>query len=340
MKDLSKKSGEELKKQLQTSEDTIAVNQKIIDDHKELAGYSAEELKQKSESLQLDIDRSDTLSETDKQELQMLSNKTMTGVLEEDELKRYTELNKKQQEINAKQTELTVEKQKTDTVQGAITAKTQAENTQKKVTVAMEKATFKERIKNFGLAVGTALTNFATMALAGLAVAAVTSIAGGIVGSITGAISGQTKANKISDNQDKIYSNKENKSKAEDLLEQYTEIQERKAKGLETSEDVDSLEEIISQLEELGVQIKGNGDVASATRDYIKQIESDNKKAIEWNYKNINKAAGKLEESQVSLAMESQFEQMMKDDSNYTNLSDKAKSKAMSTLNSLNSGIT
>lgn len=169
-----------------------------------------------------------------------------------------------------------------------------AENNQKTKSIALSQAQeSKERniviqkLQQFAFGVGTALTNFATMALAGIAIAAVTSM----IGSIKGGVSGATARENIGENQEKIYENKEKKTNIQSLRDEYQELYLKKTAGTINQEEADRLDEIADALAEQDPSITGSNIVAAADA-VINKLDEDNKKlikSIEKDYNTVNK---------------------------------------------------
>lgn len=186
-------------------------------------------------------------------------------------------------------------------LQTATTAETQAqanfeaaENNQKTKSIALSQAQEnKERnivvqkLQQFAFGIGTALTNFATMALAGIAIAAVTSL----IGSIGGNISGATARKNIGESQEKIYENKEKKNTITSLRDEYKELYLKKAAGTLDQEGADRMQEIADALAEQDPSITGDN-ILEASQAVIDKLDEDNKKLIksmQTDYEKVNK---------------------------------------------------
>ena len=206
-----------------------------------------------------------------------------------------------EQHITAASNEL-IEKEKQ--YQQAITAQEQAQsnleaaqNDQKTKKIALSNAELNkehsivgEKLKQFAFSVGSALTSFATMALAGTAIAAVTSLIGSIGGSIGGRITGSTAREQLSKNQQSSYENKETKATIKSLRDEYQELALKKSAGVLDQESAERMDEIADALAEQDPSIIGD-DIVGAADAVIKKLDDDNKKllqALKQNYLTIN----------------------------------------------------
>ena len=159
----------------------------------------------------------------------------------------------------------------------------EATNQQRAKAVMLEEAKSKSlgkvvlgKLKEFAFSVGTALTNYVTMALAGIAIGAVTSLIGNIGANISGAKARET----INNNQEKLYENKEKKNTISSLADEYRELKLKVDAQVATQDDVDRLKEIADSLQEQDPSIIGD-DILGAADRVIAKLDEDNKKLME-----------------------------------------------------------
>lgn len=166
-----------------------------------------------------------------------------------------------------------------------------AQNNQKTKAIALTEAQNKKessivtkKLKQFAFSIGTALTNMATAALAGVAMAAVTSLIGNIGGSTARANLGQA--------QEKRYENAEKKSSIESLAKEYKELYLKQSAGIANQEDSDRMKEIADQLKELDPAITGEN-ILTAADNIINKLDEDNEKLLKSMAKDYQTVSSK-----------------------------------------------
>ena len=124
---------------------------------------------------------------------------------------------------------------------------------------------------------------------ANIAIAAAIAAFVGAAGFAIGAgLSNKAKQEKVSENQDTIYENKEKKTSVAALRDEYAEILEKQANGMATSEEIDRLSKIEEELQEIDKDIVGTGaTLIDNINRKIGQLDDETKKLVQDNKKNV-----------------------------------------------------
>ena len=173
---------------------------------------------------------------------------------------------------------------------------------QESIQLLLEKAENKEKKKGLGLLIRQRIETVKdTIAEAWKAFYAVVGTAGVVgigIGAALLALAGITAAvsasqqKSITDNQDTIYENKEKTTNLKALRDEYSDILEKKANGMATSEELDRLGKIEEELQEIDKDLVGTGQTLIDTIDEkIGKLDDETAKLIEENKNTvINKA--------------------------------------------------
>ena len=157
-------------------------------------------------------------------------------------------------------------------------------------------------LKTFAFKVGQAMSSYFTMAAAGLAIAAVTSLIGNIGGAISTAIN-PGKAESIRETQDTINENKKKSSNLATLRDEYQDLYIKQQAGTISKEERERMDEIIDEIKEIDSSITGTGQVLiDSIAAAISTNDEKTAKLIKENYANLKKNRGGLSASEASLA--------------------------------------
>ena len=187
------------------------------------------------------------------------------------------------QQVVVKTASLGIEKaENTEKTKGlALSIKERLEDTKDAIIKAA--GAFAESVKSLGMPAG---------AIAG---AAVLAIIAGIVGASISAGSVNAREKKqesITENQDKIYENKEKKSKLSSLKDEYSALLTLKDSGMADTEDLERLEEIEEELQEIdGNLVQTGADLVKAIDDKMLSLDDENARLIDENEKNVTELA-------------------------------------------------
>ena len=142
---------------------------------------------------------------------------------------------------------------------------------------------FAESVKSLGMPAG---------AIAGAAVvAAIAAIIGAGI-SISAGNAREKKQEAVGENQNKIYENKEKKTKLSSLKDEYKTLIDLQDGGLASTEDLERLEEIEEELKEIdGTLVQTGGDLVKAIDEKIFALDEDTSKLIDENEKNVTELA-------------------------------------------------
>lgn len=182
----------------------------------------------------------------------------------------------------------------------------------------------KDTIVNAAKAVAQMAIPMAIAAVGMLAVAGISGLAG-----IIGKASGDNSA-AISENQNKIYENKEKSKKIDSLTSEYQKLFIKQQAGTLTLEERDRMSEIEDELKEIDENISGTGQalIDSAT-EVSNSFKEENKKLIKENYDMIKKNTGGLTADQIQLGVSQYAELQLQESEEYKQLSDADKQKVL-----------
>ena len=228
---------------------------------------------QKENAAQTEKDITQEKQDQNKQTVQGLPGEVASGAIQEEKKDDTKEETKEEKEQLV--------------VQGAKNAAEGAELAIKKKSL---KETVKQKIEDIQGAIvktGKAVAEaYAQLGPIGGSIAAVATVAviAGIIGAAIGNAANGARKEKISENQDKIYENREKKTEIDNTKAEYEELYNKKNK---TQEEIDRLAEIESQMGENYDEFKGlTGDqLIQAMEAKSKALEDENRKLIvdTWN---------------------------------------------------------